>query len=80
MRYAVASDFNGAACYFTSAFNVDREKGFVPIVDLRKESAFAPGDHGAAKALAEGLSDLCRILPPNDARTWFVVELPEQPR
>jgi hypothetical protein len=77
MRYAVASNFEGGRAYFTGAFGSERETRFRPVVDPRAEKAFAPPGQAAARAVAEGLTDLHRFLPPFRARTWFVVELPD---
>jgi hypothetical protein len=77
MRYAVASNFEGGRAYFTGALSVDSEKGLTAVVDQSKEKAFSPLNHAAAQALADAMTDLFRVLPPFDARTWFVVELPD---
>jgi hypothetical protein len=75
MRYAVATNFADGRAYFTGAFGVGER--FNPVVDPRTDKALALGRRAAADAVAVGLTELSGGLPPFDARTWFVVELPE---
>jgi hypothetical protein len=76
-RFVVATNYPAGRFYFCGAFEADPQQRFLPIVNPTPFKAFAVPERAAADAMAAGLTDLSRILPPFDTRTWFVVELPK---
>jgi hypothetical protein len=76
-RYAVATDTGEERCFFRGSFYANPDEQFRPVTTTEPLQAFTHAHRAAADAVASGLIDLSRCLPPFDARTWFVCELPE---
>lgn len=72
-RYAVGSDFYGQARYFVGF----RAGLFEPLAVPEPEKAQQWADRELAARAALGLTELSHALAKYEARTWFVLDLPE---
>jgi hypothetical protein len=81
MRYAVASNFEDGRRYWNGVYSPGFGFGLISgQVPTTPNSNLATGlvDLGTARERADDLTELSRSAACMDARTWFVVEQPDQ--